>query len=81
MTTNMSRVAVLRICIATGLGFAIMASAADGAQAMSRRECRQQWKAEKTTLKSEGKTKRTFLRACRTTAKKASPKETSTRTQ
>lgn len=76
MMKNGQRSTLFRICMAAGLGVAMMATAVDGAQAMSSRQCREQWRAQRATLRTQGHTRRTFMRACRTGAKQPSaPKQ------
>ena len=54
----------LRLGLAAGLGLALFASAADAAK-MSGRQCRQEWRANKATYRSEGKSRRSFMKECR----------------
>ena len=59
-------------CLIGGLGLAVCADAA-GAAGMSGRQCRQDWRAHKTTYRQQGKTRRIFMRECRTGTTAAVP--------
>ncbi len=50
--------------MAAGLGLAVFASVADAAK-MSGRQCREEWRLNKATYRSEGKTRRIFMMQCR----------------
>ncbi len=50
--------------MAVGHGLAVFASAADAAK-MSGRQCRQEWRLNKATYRSEGKSRATFMKECR----------------
>jgi hypothetical protein len=56
---------VLRHCMVAGLSIAVFAGVAEAAQQRSGRDCRQDWKAHKAMYRSDGKTRRTFMRECR----------------
>lgn len=53
-----------RFGLITALSLAVFAGAADAAK-MSGRQCRQEWRANKAAFRSEGKSRRSFIRACR----------------
>jgi hypothetical protein len=53
------------LCMIAGLSVAVFADATEAAQQRSRRECRQEWRAHRATFRADGKTRRTFMRACR----------------
>ncbi len=53
-----------RLCMVAGLVLPVFATAADAAK-MSGRQCRQEWRANKATYRSEGKTRRIFMMQCR----------------
>jgi hypothetical protein len=72
VTSMKKQISIFRICAISVLGLAVFASAADAAR-MSSRQCRQEWKANKAAFKQEGKTRRTFMRACRAGTAPAAP--------
>ena len=55
---------MVRACVIAGLSIAVFGGVAEAAQ-KSRRECRQDWRAHKAMYRSEGKTRRAFMRQCR----------------
>ncbi len=69
---------VSRICIAAGLGLAVFAGVADAAQHMSSRQCRADWRANKATYRSQGQTRRKFIRQCRMGAPRPAAPATTT---
>jgi hypothetical protein len=82
MRTNGLRSAAFRVCMTAALGVAVMASDADGAQAASRRQCWREWRAQRATLRTEGHTRLSFMRACRTGARQPSlPSQPGTKTR
>jgi hypothetical protein len=66
---------IVRFCVIAGLSIAIFGGVAEAAQ-KSRRECRQDWRAHKAMYRAEGKTRRAFMRQCRSEAAQPSaPKQ------
>jgi len=53
-----------RFGLITALSLAVFAGAADAAK-MNGRQCRQDWRAHKAMYKSEGKSRRSFMKECR----------------
>jgi len=53
-----------RFGLITGLSLAVFAGTADAAK-MSGKQCRQDWRAHKAMYKSEGKSRRSFMKECR----------------
>jgi hypothetical protein len=58
---------VVRFCVIAGLSIAVFGGDAEAAN-KSRRECRQDWRAHKAMYRSEGKTKKAFMKQCRSEA-------------
>src|SRR6516162_6282054 len=58
---------MVRFCVIAGLSIAVFGGGAEAAN-KSRRECRQDWRAHKAMYRSEGKTKKAFMRQCRSEA-------------
>jgi len=56
---------VIRFGLAAGFSMAVFANGADAAKRMSGKDCRQEWRAHKTMLKSEGQSRRSFMKECR----------------
>ena len=58
---------MVRFCVIAGLSIAVFGGGAEAAN-KSRKECRQDWRAHKAMYRSEGKTKKAFMRQCRSEA-------------
>jgi hypothetical protein len=67
----------IRFGLAASLGLALFANAADAAK-MSSRQCRDEWRANRTTFKQQGKSRRSFMRACRRGTLPPAPPATTT---
>jgi hypothetical protein len=66
---------MVRFCVIAGLSIAVFGGVAEAAQ-KSRGECRQDWRAHKVMYQSEGKTRKAFMRQCRSEAAQPSaPKQ------
>ena len=55
----------LRLLMIAGLSFAVSAGITEAAQGKSGHSCRQDWRAHKAMYKSEGKTRKSFMKECR----------------
>ncbi len=56
---------VIRFGLAAGFSMAVFANGADAGTKMSAKDCRQEWRAHKTMLKSDYKARRSFMKQCR----------------
>ena len=70
---------MVRFCVIAGLSIAVFGGVAEAAQ-KSGRECRQDWRAHKAMYQSEGKTRKTYMKQCRSEVAKASPPKQGTST-
>jgi len=71
---------MVRFCVIAGLSIAVFGGVAEAAQ-KSGRECRQDWRAHKAMYRSEGKTRKTFMRQCRSEAAQPSAPQQGTSTK
>jgi hypothetical protein len=53
-------------CVAGALSAGLIVAAVDAADARSGRDCRQEWRTNRAELRQQGKSRRSFMRACRT---------------
>lgn len=70
---------MVRFCVIAGLSIAVFGGGAEAAN-KSWRECQRDWRAHKAMYRSEGKTRKAFMRQCRSEGTQPSAPQQSTST-